>query len=1169
MVFAMLYSNHSVLYSAKIHGSAAKCQFKENPVNIRNRRWLLPLSSLCLAGLLFCTTPALRAQQAAGSITGTVTDPSGSAVAGATVTAKDAAQGATWTTKTDSAGIYEFPRVSVGEIAVKVEASGFATQQRTPFTLVLNQTARVDFQLAVGKVSETVSVTGAPPLLQTDSSLNGTVISQVATTSLPLASRDINQLTLLVPGVVSPNIYAFQSPQTTFGTGRPYVNGAREQDNNFSLDGMDTNQPDNSEVAYVPGPDAVQEFNIITSNAPADFGNYLGGVIVETLKSGTNAYHGNVFEFLRNTDLNANSWNNKAQQFASTGAALLPRQPLQWNEFGATFGGPIIRDKLFFFTDFQGSRYNTPATATPFNPIPAAFRTGDFSSDCPEGFTGGLCNNAAHQLYDPASSATATGRTPFQNNQVPIRSSVASKLISSSLFPAATASSYISHNYVNSYQGDAKIDWQASDRDHVMGRYTQQYVINNTTNSLALLPSLTREYPLKNFVVDYARTISPTLVNEARAGAQIFPANDQVYTNPTGQNMPQTFGIPGVQDTILPAMNIGQYGSIGNNDSVEIFHDTTLEFEDLLTWTHGRHVVTGGAEYFHYIINDLYPGNQGLAGDFDFNGQFTGNTGTTGGDAAADFLLGLPEEVDEGTPLHLNLRNSLFGGFAQDNWKATPKLTLNLGLRYEVTTARGDKDSADNVNFDLVSGTPEIGTNYNTYTGRGTVQPRIGFAWQAVHNTVIRGAYDISSYMEATGLNNMAVANPPYQIARTEFNNGLPEPATTLDQGYSAFPAAACTAQGLQQFSAACLAGGVTVHATNPNLKPAIDQQWTAFVEHQFSGNTTATLGYVGNKVDHMTDIFLYDQKVLESNGTVGPPPYAAPLINAGANVRYNDSSAIQRYNAVELMLAEKAYHGLDLQASYTWSRCMSNSLGYFGQYGDEEGIGQSQTGGGYFFFQNEYNPMADYGRCISDIAQDVQGYVVYDLPFGKGRQFASNANSAVNAVIGGWQLATDFTFHSGFAINPSAPDVSGTGSYDSRPDCVSGAANNGSKAFESFGASVGLQYLNPGAVALPSSGTFGNCEVGALRGPGLKTDDLNLTKKINFTERVNLQFMTQFINLTNTPIFGAPSGYCGPQCNGQIQTGANGGNTGAGNFGFAQSMDPGRQIQFGLKINY
>lgn len=1139
-------------------------------MNRKIRSMLIASGSVILPVMLLIAPGSAWAQQAAGAITGTVTDASGAAVAGATVTARDVAQGTSWTTQTDGAGVYDFPRITVGDISLRVSATGFATQQRTPFALVLNQVARVDFRLAVGQVNETVSVSGAPPLLQTDSSVNSTVLDSQAATSLPLATRDINQLTLLVPGVVSPNIYAFQSPQTTFGTGRPYVNGAREQDDNFSLDGMDVNQPDNAEVSYVPSPDAVQDMDIITSNAPADFGNYLGGVIVETLKSGTNEYHGDVFEFLRNTDLDANSWQNKAEAYVPGGVAA-PRNPLQWNEFGATIGGPIVKDKLLFFADFQGSRYNTPANTVPISPVPAAFRTGDFSSVCTGTFTAGLCSNPAEQLYDPASSSNPAARTPFANNQVPIRSKVAQALLSSSLYPAATATTYLTHNYVNQYQGDAKIDWQISGKDHLMGRYSQMYTINDTTNSQPLIPSLTREYPLKNFVVDYTRTISPSLVNEARIGAQIFPANDEVFANTTGQNLPQVFGIPGVQDTILPSINIGQYMTVGNNDSVEIFHDTTLEGEDLLTWTHGRHVLTTGAEYFHYIINDLYPGTQGIAGSFSFTGQFTGNTGTTGGNPVADFLLGLPEDVQEGTPLTLNLRNSLFGAFAQDNWKATPNLTLNLGLRYEVTTARGDKNSQDNVNFDLVSGTPEIGTNYNTYTGIDTLQPRVGFAWQpgASSKSVIRGAYDISTFMEATGLNNMAIANPPYQVARDENNNGLAEPETTLDEGYSAFPAAACTAAGLKAFSAACLAGGVTVHATNPNMQPAVDQQWTVAYQRQFAGSATASIGYVGNKVDHMTDIFLYDQKVINSSGQVVPGPYAQPLVAAGANVRYNDSSAIQRYNAMELTFADRAWHGLDVQAAWTWSRCMSNSLGYFGQYGDEEGIGQSQTNGGYFFFQNEYDPMADYGRCISDIAQDVNGYVVYDLPFGRGRQLASTVSPAVNQVVGGWQVASDFTFHSGFALDPAAPDVSGTGSYDSRPNCVSGAANNGSGQFEVIGGSAGIQYLNPGAVSLPAAGSFGNCEVGALRGPGLKTADVNLTKRFPITERVNLQFMTQFINVTNTPIFGVTSFSCGPDCNGQIQTGPNGGNTGAGTFGMAQSQDPGRQIQFALKLSY
>jgi hypothetical protein len=310
------------------------------------------------------------AQQAAGSVTGTVVDPSGSAVVNATVIVRDVDRGTTWTTKTTSAGLYEFPLIPVGNIQVKVEATGFTSESHSAFTLILNQVARLDFHLKVGKVSETVDVTAAPPSLQTGSTELGTLIDANAAANLPLATRDINQLTLLAPGVLTSNIFAFESPQTTFGTGRPYVNGAREQDNNFSLDGMDINQPDNNEVSYTPSPDAVQEFNIIVSNAPADYGNYAGGVIVESTKSGTNSFHGGVFEYLRNDDLNANTWQDKANgalQLPNASGALtlqsvLPTPVLRWNEYGGSVGGPIIKNKLFFFADEETSIFDQPAT---------------------------------------------------------------------------------------------------------------------------------------------------------------------------------------------------------------------------------------------------------------------------------------------------------------------------------------------------------------------------------------------------------------------------------------------------------------------------------------------------------------------------------------------------------------------------------------------------------------------------------------------------------------------------------------------------------------------------------------------------------------------------------------------------------------------------------------
>jgi len=1156
--------------------------------------------------LIMSASPTVRAQQAAGSITGTVEDASGSALPNATIIVRDVDRGTTWTTKTGDAGIYEFPQVSVGKIEVKAEAPGFATEVRTPFVLVLNQVARVDFKMQLGQVNTTVDVSAAPPLLQTDSTEVGNVFGADAISSLPLATRDTNQLTLLAPGVTSPNIFAFESPQTTFGTGRPYVNGAREQDNNFTLDGMDVNQPDNNDVAYVASPDAVQEFNIITSNAPADFGNYIGGVIVESTKSGTNKFHGSIYEYLRNTDLNANTWQDKANaylQIPDVTSTTLPRPVQQWNSFGGSIGGPIIRNKLFFFADEQNNYNNSPRTAQTNSIIPSAFLTGDLSALCTSqgaSFVNGVCSNTAYQLYSPTyltgpnagQIAPLNGRQPFANNQVPISSTVAGNMVASPLFKQQfEQQTYYTSGYVHAYQGDVKIDWQASPNDHVMGRYSQMYTINESSNGTDVLtPNLTREYPLKNFVVNYVRTFSPSFVNEVRAGAQIFPANDQLYTNAAGGNLPSQFGLPGVGVDILPAMSFG-YGTVGSTDGVEVFHDTTYEAEDSVTWTHAKHSVHAGFEWYHYQMNDIYAGNQGAAGAFNFNGQYTGQGGNIGS-PFADFLLGLPQGVQQGEPFSFHLRNSLLAGFGQDNWRATHNLTLNLGLRYEVTTARGDKNSNSNVNFDLLTGTPQIGTNYDTYTGIGNFQPRVGFAWQPDWSpkTVVRGAYDISTYMEGNGVNNMAVVNPPNVELHNVLNNtgaALLYPATTLDQGYSTF-SAECTPGQLAAFASNCFGSG-QVHATDPHLRPAMDQQWSLIVERQFAGNTTMTLGYVANKDDHMADIYLYNQKLIDSSGAIVPGPYMQPIVNAGAQARYNASDGFSRYNALEATLRTRDYHGLDYQVSYTWSKCMANSLGYFGSYGDEEGAGESQTQATQNFFQNEYDPKADYGRCTIDVSQAVNAYGVYSLPFGRGKQFASNVNHAVNEVIGGWQTSLDATFRSGFGITPFAGAYQGdqnplsastlTGSYQPRPNCVAGISSSESMQTVQIGGSIGKINLNPAAVSevadLDAGGGFGNCENGALRGPSLKTADLNVTKNFPVTERVGLAFTAQFINLTNTPIFSVPASWWGQYsscgaCNGTRTTGYYGGAGGTvGLFGLLDGSNPGRQTQFSLKLSF
>ncbi len=1173
-------------------------------MNCKIRSTLIASGSAFLLLLLLIAPGSAWAQQAAGSITGTVTDSSGAAVAGATVTAQDVSQGTTWTTKTTSAGLYDFPAISAGNIQLKVAAQGFATEVRATFTLTVNQVARVDFHLKVGQVNETVTVSGAPPILQTSSSDLGNVLNANTVVNLPLASRDLNQLTLLTPGVVSPNVFSFEAPVSAFGTGRPYVDGAREQDDTFWLDGMDMNQPDNSDVSYTPAPDAVSQFDLITSNAPADYGNYIGGIVVDTIKSGTNQYHGDLYEYVRNTALDANSWQDKGYAYfqiqnpSGTGYVndtAFPRPPLHWNDFGGTLGGPILRDKLFFFIDEESTLYSVPKTEQSNNVVPAAFIAGNFGSLCTSAggsFNGqGICSVSSGQLYDPYSGNYGS-RTAIPNNDlatyIPTASDgiafskAAHSIVTSTLYQNSIEQpNYYTTSSINSYQGDAKIDWQATQSDHIMGRWTQMHTMYTASNGIdnALDPAAEREYPLKNFVLNYDHTFTPTLLNEFRVGFQDFPANDQEYSNTSGQNLPSVFGIPGVNDTLLPSISYGEFGSIGSADLLESFHDTNMEFEDSVTWTHGRHSIHTGFEFFNYRMNDVYPGNAGLAGSWSFTGQFTGNSasGTSGGDGFADFLIGLPENVQEGSPFTLHLRNSIYGGYVQDNYQATHNLMLNLGLRYEDITPRNDAVQDANINFNLLTGTPEVGENYSNYLGIADWQPRFGFAWQPpfAPQTVVRGGYGISTYMEGVGVNNMADMNPPNTVAHEVTYGAVNLPTFTLDQGYSTFPANGCTLTGLQQLSAGCISGA-TIHETNPNLRPAVDQQWNLTVQHQFGHSVTASLGYVGNKIDHMTDIYWYGQSVLHPGGTITPPPYSAALFAAGAGaVRYNASDGISNYNALEAVLSTRNYHGLDFQGSYTWSKCMTDSLGYFGSYGDEEGIGESQTVGQHNFFQNEYDPLGDYGKCTTDVAGVFNGYGVYALPFGRGKQLASGVSKPVDEVIGGWQTAIDLTFHSGFAIDPAGPDDSGTTSVNPRPDCVSGVPIYSHPQWEQIGNSFGLVALNPNIATAPAQGTFGNCQNGVWRGPGLKTADLNVAKVFPVTERTNLEFQAQFINLTNSPIFSLPASWPGTfsycvSCNGVRTTGPLGGGGGTiGTFGMEDGSNPGREIELSLKLNY
>ena len=678
-------------------------------------------------------------QEVTASITGTVTDPGGAALPGATVTATSQERGQTYAAVTNDTGLYRIAQLPVGTYAVKVEKGGFASASYPAFVLTVNQVARVDVAMKVGQASETVEVTGGAPVLETETTQVDTVINAATNDNLPLASRNYVQLTLLAPGAVSTDPSSFNSGNNTGGYGgRPLINGNREQANNFLLDGMDNNQVSDNLLGYTPAPDAIQEFNLITNNAPAEFGNFEGGIVNATIKSGTNALHGDVWEFFRNDVLNANSWSNKLVSPA------LDKAKVRWNMFGGTAGGPIIKNRLFFFADFQAQRFDVPSSAG-FNTVfTSPERAGDFGGICTSGFNGaGVCNDrttvkgvqvVTHQLYNPcasftapctSSSAPAATRQPFPNNVIPAAmiSPVATALFASKLYPSPI-NDQLQSNAVNTTnsaqnveQGDLKIDYRASQKDNISYRFTRAYQNNPSVNSQVLLSDSYSTTPIYNTVGDWTRTIGTTVVNDARIGWSHITLNSgNSWASGVGQ-FGNTLGIGNGNPGSLPgllALNLSntKVSNIGAAESTQSFDDHVWQFEDGVTWNHGRHNFKFGGQLWRQNIKTFYAGNNGQLGLMDFNGQFTASdpasAGTTG-DGGADFALGLDYQYGRGVSTGKTWQQSsnVIGAYVQDTWRITDRLTLNLGLRYDAHTPWVEANNQQ-ANYNIATGNIDL-----------------------------------------------------------------------------------------------------------------------------------------------------------------------------------------------------------------------------------------------------------------------------------------------------------------------------------------------------------------------------------------------------------------------------------------------------------------------------
>ena len=1092
-----------------------------------------------LASLIVClmVTGIAWAQGATATINGQVTDASGGAIAGATVTATDLDRGTTWPTQTNGEGYFNLPHLPVGDYDVKVEAKGFQITIQRAVQLVLDQVAKIDFQVTLGSVTQTVEVSGAAPILQTESTEISTVMQAHAIESLPLETRNYNQLALLMPGAITTSPAAFNTGQATFNSGRPYINGNREQATYYLLDGMENTEFVDNNVAYSPSVDAIQEFNVITNNPSAEYGQFLGGVISVSLKSGSNQFHGNLFEFLRNDFFNANEWSRNFSLDPSVNSAP---PNLRWNEFGGTFGGPVIKNKLFFFVDYQGSRYDTPATPGTINTFSAQERTGDLS-DIP----GISLHYPGTTIAMPANLTQATicagGQVMGVNPCITGISPTALKIMA--VLPQATLPGLINnapntqHTYINGDQGDAKVDYNLSEKDRLSVRYSQQRVVNPFINSQPLLYSSTGDnvFPVWNGVINYTRTINSQMVNEFRAGVNYFPAEANIQSGGTtaaglipGQPTPYLPGLSFAGSPVGGVLN-GPF-AFGTVDSPEIFHQTSIQFEDNLAYSFGAHNLKFGFQSNRYR-NDYVPSvtSDGAAGQLGFNGQYSGN-------AEADFVLGLPSYMGYGQGFSgtVGQRNNAFGAFVQDDWRLTPHLTLNMGLRWQLFTPIYEVDNRM-TNFGMYSGQIELAgvdgnsrALYNQYNGIANFLPRLGLAWSPGgkwgQNMVIRAAFSRSSFQEGTGEYNRLATNAPWNVDLVSqpvvgLNGAIPANQITLDQGFGALGAAgaACTVANVTSAPESCFAG-VRLHLQDPNYRPAVSNQWNFSIQRQFGKSTTLQAAYVGQYTDHLASIINAGQSVLLPGGTVIPGPYLSgnPTLkdDGTGQVRLNSTVGLQNYDALQLAFQRQLSNGLMFQINYTWSKCLTDNDGYYARYGDATA---SQASADVSFQEYAYNLHLDYGLCDHDVTNVFNGYVTYNLPFGKGRMFGNNANKTVNAILGDWQLNTVFTVHGGFPISmlDFAGDP-GTGSFQPRPECNGPSIQTPYKNF----AGGGYIWFDPSTMSAPPPGQFGSCGVSTERGPGLKQVDLSLSKIFSITERQKLEFRAEAINAFNSPIF-------------------------------------------------
>jgi hypothetical protein len=1094
-----------------------------------------------------CLVAVLPAQTITGSFTGTISDSSGAVVPGAKVTATNQGTNVPYTANTNEAGVYNLLFLPVGEYVLVTENQGFKKAQLGPFRLEVNQVARIDVQLEVGDTTESVEVTAAAPILQTETTQTGESLSATKLTSLPLNGRNFVSLTLLIPGSVSPNPSGMNG---RFGA-RPYVNGNREQTNNFMLDGVDVNDSIDNRVGYSPNVDALEEVKVLTGNMAADYGNAGGATVMMSIKSGTNEFKGNLFWFLRNNVLDANGF------FRNRSAATAKRTGFKRNIFGGTFGGPIVKNKAFFFVDYEGTeqRADGPANASV---APAAWRTGDLSS-------------IGQTVRDPL-----TG-TPFANNRIPanrITNPVAQALFSNTaLYPLANQAGVgplgITNNFasgtassLNNHQGDVKLDYRFSDKDSISGRYSMGSY--ESISSRAVLPtSMTsgQEGPTQSVVLNWNRMISPTIVNEARVAYSRVVINDVAidWSGQLGLDGNQKFGIPGGQAIAgLSSVNLGNgLSGVGSTGVTSNTADNKFTYYNNLTWQTGKHLLKMGAQMIRFQQNRYYSGNNGVLGRFAYTANYSG---VEFGDFLLDTLSSKGRGALTGAWGHRSWRSALF---IQDDYKLARNFTVNIGLRWEYMQPIyevGDRQ----VNVDTFAGKlVEVGGEYGRALYKGyphQYMPRIGFAWTPGilnNKLVVRAGYAYTSFMEGTGANLRLPLNPPFFI-ETDFTYDAASPGS-IRTGFSDVVTRDLSLD--MPRPAGTVVPQLQGRAWDLNLRPQTTQQINFTLEYQFDNATALSAGYVSQKGTHLV-------APVEANQPLpGTGPFSTwtnlntrrPLYNLLpnlGNIARTESSATMDYHSLQVSGRRRLASGLELLTAYTWGKTLTDNLGYYGSaFTASEGA----------YWQNAYDRRSNRGRAFFDVRHNFTVGGSYFVPYGKGQKWGNSLNGFAEALLGGWNTSYTMIARSGVPITVRAVDRTGqavrgnvrANAYrelvvdESRRtvDNWFGLPDNRASFFCTAGVDNGTCPYGR-----PADGSFGNGGINTENGPGFFNLDFMVGKQFPVTEKKYLDFRAEFFNVLNTVSWAPP-----------------GANLGALNtFGQigSQVQDP-RRIQFGLKFYF